>query len=85
MILSQMLNSASFGACAMLCESPQPIGIDIALVASGLDLAGDRRPVHADGQIPFPISTSRPTPRPRMGSRAFGSAAPNWANPDERA
>ena len=70
MMLITMSNCASFGACAMVCESPQPKASMSRLSRAMLDLAGDGRAVDAGDQACARSARSwPPTPRPRTGFR----------------
>ena len=84
-MLSQMSNCASFGALRDGVAEPAAEGVDVALVASGLDLAGDRRAVHADDQARVSCSFLRAHASTTNGISASGAAEPNSAIPHEQA
>ena len=65
-------------------REPAAEGVDVALVAGGLDLAGNRRAVDADDQVCVVVRRCRPTPRPRRGFRPTARSEPNRATPDDR-
>ena len=83
-MLSQISNCASFGACAMVCESPQPKASmsRLSRAASISPVIGVRftRTVRAVSRAVF-----RPHASTTNGISAIGSAEPNRATPDAQA